>query len=126
MKIWVVEKGSYSDYRVVGVYTSEENAKKVCDFLNASDPYDEATFAEWPLDPAVTELNQGLKQYLVHIKKDGEVSHCEPWDAVSSYLSGSVSRWKEVMIAIVWATDEKHAVKIANEKRAEWIALGKW
>jgi hypothetical protein len=31
--VWVIEQGSYSDYRVVGVFTSRENAKRVADAI---------------------------------------------------------------------------------------------
>ena len=32
--VWVIEKGSYSDYRVVGVYSTQERAKLVCEHIN--------------------------------------------------------------------------------------------
>jgi len=31
---WVVEQGEYSDYRVVGVFTSKANAQVVADAIN--------------------------------------------------------------------------------------------
>lgn len=34
--IWVVEQGEYSDYRVVGVFSSQESAQVVADKLNGN------------------------------------------------------------------------------------------
>jgi len=33
--VWVVEEGEYSDYRVVGVFSSKENAQLIADAVNA-------------------------------------------------------------------------------------------
>lgn len=132
--VWVVEEGEYSDYRVVGVFTSEANADLIASRVGG-------TVAEWPLDPAVAELNQGLRVYAVQMQKDGTVDRCERQD-LSAYgieTAGSVTMWRrsqapayagkgiaDVMNANVWAADKTHAIKIVNEHRAEFIASGKW
>jgi hypothetical protein len=138
--VWVIEKGSYSDYRVVGVYTSEEKARIVCDAINKTDgEYDEAEIAEWPLDPAADEINQGMTQYLVYMRRDGTAERCEP-RSLSAYGIGEQSYiWKrsdarafqgvavaDVLVSTVFATDEKHAIKVANERRMQMIAMNQW
>lgn len=35
MSVWVIEQGEYSDYRVVGVYSSRENAERIAEKINA-------------------------------------------------------------------------------------------
>lgn len=139
MDVWVVEQGEYSDYRVVGVFSSKENAQRVADFLNASEYGDDCTVAEWTLDPAIAELNKNRKQFTFQMQKDGTVDSCEPQPPLASALESCVRMWRrstapayvgkgvaDVLTGTVWAKDEKHAIKIANEHRAEFIASGEW
>lgn len=136
--VWVVEQGSYSDYSVCGVFSSEENARLVADAINKNDS-DEATVAEWPLDPAVRELRQGMSQWIVWMHRNGTTERCEAWKISSYELGGSVDVWErskaittsyagkpDVLRATVWARNAEHAVKIANEKRTQMIATGEW
>ena len=55
--IWVIERGSYSDYRVLGVFSTKANAERVLAMIEPDD--DPPSITEWPLDPAVTELGCG-------------------------------------------------------------------
>lgn len=134
-QIWVVEQGSYSDYRVVGVFTSEKNAKLIADKINAGDTYDKATIDCWPLNPAVSELNAGMEMWDVYMLRNGDTERVEKYDGMLSYeLNGSCELWKRpkhmkqpwVLRSSVWATDQKHAVKITNERRIAMLAANKW
>lgn len=132
--VWVVEEGEYSDYHVVGVFTSEANANRIASLTGGD-------VAEWPLDPNIAELNQGLQIYSVQMHKDGSVDHSKKQE-IDSYgmaTTGVVNIWErskapafqgkgvdDVLVARVWAKDEQHAIKIANEYRAQFIASGKW
>lgn len=138
--VWVVEEGEYSDYRVVGVFSSKEYAQQIADVINGTGGYRDATVAEWPLDPAVHELRQGFKRFVVDMRKDGTVERCEQQTISGYQLSGDVHIWRrtqapafrgnpdkpDVLQAEVWAEDETHAVKIANEHRTQKIASGEW
>lgn len=147
--IFVVEQGEYSDYlrlkyhgRVTGVFSTRENAQKIADAINVSDNgYSEATVAEWPLDPGIEELNQGMHLYYVVMQKDGTIDRCERQNALNGYdLNGEIRMWhktksiaykndknvQDVMTATVWASDDVHAVKIVNEHRTQFIADGRW
>lgn len=140
--VWVVEQGSYSDYRVVGVFSTEENAQQVAAAVNTPEEDkwgDGATVSEWPLDPAVDELRQGFAMYSVHMLEDGTTEKVER-EAVHGYgITGSLVMWrrstarayrgkdaKDLLDATVWAKDEDHAIKIANEHRTRMIATGEW
>lgn len=137
--VWVIEQGSYSDYRVVGVYSSAKNAQLVADRLNAGERYgDDATVAKWPLDPAIAEINAGLSQWLVTMAYDGTVEQVRPTTSSSYDLGGDLGVWQrtkapawkgqpisDAIHGTTWATDEQHAVKIANERRIQEIASGK-
>lgn len=142
--IWVVEQGEYSDYRVIGVFSSKEHAQLIVDAIKASaeNAYSsDATIAEWPLDPVVSELRQGLRLFLVDMRKDGALERCERWTISGYELTGYVRMWRrtkapafvgnqadnpDILQAMVWAKDEEHAVKITNEHRAQFIASGEW
>jgi hypothetical protein len=144
--VWVVEQGQYSGYRVVGVFSSEGNARLIADALNAPEEgkyvpgHDVASVAEWPLDPAVAELNAGHYRFNVTMLRDGTVEGIgrEP---IEWPVSAEVAMWKraypakdaggkatevETLNGTVWAKDEAHAVKIVNELRAQMIASGEW
>lgn len=149
--VWVVEQGSYSDYRVLGVFSSREFAQQVADAINAPDEDgysgEEATIAQWPLDPVIHELRQGFAQYFVRMYEDGTVDFLQknkitgdssPLDPRGACKS-RVSIWRrsqelyykergfqDILQATVWAKDEQHAVKIANEHRTRMIASGEW
>lgn len=139
--VWVIEKGEYSDYRVVGVFTSKENADDMAARINESETYGEpATVAEWPLDPAIRELRAGFQPYHVWMLRDGTVERCDRTD-VSTYdlASASCELWRrskapaykgkgieDCLKATVWAKDDKHAIKIVNEMRTEMIAMNRW
>jgi hypothetical protein len=138
--IFVIEQGSYSDYRVVGVFSTRENAEMVAEKINAGQTYgDEATVAEWPLDPAVSELNQGMSQFRVLMRKDGHVEECKAQEFDSYDIKPNTREWERedaiayrgkdipnVLQATVWATDEKHAIKIVKEHLFQMLALGQW
>ena len=71
--------------------------------------------------------------------RDGTVEKINK-QGVSSYdLAGACQIWRrsqapayrgtgvqDALDATVWATDEQHAIKIANEKRIQMIAGDKW
>jgi hypothetical protein len=131
--VWVIEDGDYSDYHVVGVFTSLQAAQTVRDAIG------EGTIAEWPLDPAVSELNQGLRFFSVRMLRDGTVEQAEPTSLQSYSIGKECWIWrrsiapayrgtgvKDCLCHSVFAEDEKHAIKIMNEKRLQMIAMGRW
>jgi hypothetical protein len=142
--VWMIEDGEYSDYHVVGVFSSREKAKKICDIINGPPDEDgylfkDATIRKVSLDPAIHELNEGLNIFHVCMDHSGNIERCSLGKIDSYDVSGSGLRvWertkapayrdKKVSDAIngsVWAKDKDHAIKITNEYRAQSIAMGK-
>ncbi len=139
MTVWVVEQGEYSDYRVVGVFSSEVNARRIAAALNGAYPSSPAWVAEWPLDPAVADYNSGHRRFLVWMRRDGTIERSELSEMTGYQLGGSVEIWRrsqapayrgkgveDCLQADVWAIDLTHAVKITNEHRIRLIAEGLW
>ena len=140
--VWVVEQGEYSDYRVVGVFSTRANAQMVADKVSRPGAYEQATVSEWPLDPFIDEVCSGRKQFYVCMAKDGTTRACR--EINPPHHSGNLNRAgigttadviktgngtdasSSALIALVWAKDEKHAIKITNEHRTRMIATGEW
>ena len=130
--IWVVENGEYSDYHVVGVFSTKENAERVNALTGGR-----GRVSEWALDPAIAELNKGYHFYSVAMSKDGTVRNVEREDEVATYHiqdARVMQPWVDMhdhskgtyIIDHAWARDDAHAVKIVNERRAQMIANGEW
>ena len=132
--IWVVDDGEYSDYHVIGVFTTKGMARDVARAFKLGDD----SIHEWPLNPGVAELNKGLWQYTVVMLRDGSTERITRKDELydlelSSYLwdrpnapAYAGRNIPAALVATVWARDDKHAVKIANERRTQMIANGEW
>lgn len=120
--VWVVETGEYSDYRVVGVFSTEENAQLMADRVCGS-------VEEWPMDPWIDHINQGLVPYYVDMSTDGTINRITElrWSRSHPYETNLLFYHQQrSIIGTVFSTDEQHAIKIANEVRAQYIAEGKW
>lgn len=146
--IFAVEKGSYSDYRVIGVFSTREAAEKLAAWTNAgASRMDVAEVAEWVLDPPCERMNAGLTLWAIDMHRDGRVESGfelsrgidddyreeqrlkDDW-APSLASAGQwvpmVKTGKRRLYAAVLATDKDHAIKIVNERRGQMIAMGEW
>jgi len=135
--VWVIEQGSYSDYRVVGVFSSRKNAQLVMGKITNS--YDTPSIAQWDIDPCVERINAGLTNWIVTMLRDGTLERCEATGFSAYHLSDALNIWRratapaykgkgieDCLNGTVWAKNQKHAVKIANEIRTQLIATNKW
>lgn len=137
--VWAIEEGDYSDYHVVGVFSSKENAEKIL-ALREKENYSLPTIAEWVLDPCIPELNSGLTTFRVVMWRDGTTEEALPTEVSFYSLRDKAVLWKrstarayqgsnykpDCIYHTVWAEDETHAVKIMNEIRTQMIANGEW
>lgn len=129
MKVYVVGAGEYSDWHVVGVCTSLEKGELLKQ-LHAG------TIQEFEVDK-IPEYPPGMRYWCVSMKKDG-TAECvcknieeekrngkwgEGWHKGWSPVRYSRAKWINFYC---WAKDEKHAIKIANERRAVLIERGDW
>jgi hypothetical protein len=119
--VWVVETGEYSDYRVLGIFSTEENAQKIADLVDGD-------VSEWPIDPWLEQLSQGRRSFRVEMMMDGtgiRVSEM-PWgnhhkDEFSLVRNRNSA---DLLIGNVFARGDQHAIKIVTEVRAQYIASG--
>lgn len=121
-KVYLVTDGDYSDYHVLGVYATTEKAEEA-KLLYAADN----DIEEYELD-AVPDSPPGLVPFVVTITFSGDVRDAYRESADQFSPRWHVANWDRNPCGrfYMWARDEQHAVKIANEWRAQIAALGLW
>lgn len=124
-KVYLVTDGYYSDYHVLGVYATMEKAEQA-KLLYAADN----DIEEHELD-AVPDSPPGLVPFVVTTTFSGDVrtiyresadQFSPRWHVANWYGDSSDPCGRFYM----WARDEQHAVRIANEWRAQNAAPGLW
>ena len=112
--IYVLTEGDYSDYHIVGVYSTKELAKE------AQSLYEYSQIEEYDLDN-IPEHPPGMTAWFVGIS-DGKLddittSQVSPFEVIVpsekeyEYHDGTASYF-----VYCWAVDEDHAEKIALDK----------
>lgn len=139
--IYAVSRGSYSDYRIVALFSTKAKAQGYIAAVKF-DSYDDAEIEEFQLDPDTADLLQrGYSVWRVVMLRDGSTERVDRtdnsqydvedaptfhiWERTKAvaYIGKGIP---DALVASVWAKSEKAAVKIANEKRAQMIASGEW
>jgi hypothetical protein len=125
-KIYVVSRGSYSDYRVEALFSTEEKADNYISATKArnhswNDPFKEEFVLDCP-------RKIWTKKY-VSIEKNGAA--LVYYTDVDIYDRPGFNGWDNTKSPpalnwIVQTKSDKRAIKVANEKRAQIIALGLW
>lgn len=125
-KIYVVTAGDYSDYRIVAMFSTKKLAQSFIDSFAASTVYDRFNdVEEYELNPFKSDLSAGRKPYIVRMCKDGQVKQVKLVEASDFHQSDRYSYGNEINISC-FANDETHAIKIANERRVQIIAMNRW
>lgn len=116
MKCYIIEQGFYSDYRVVGIFSTRENAEKMLAFINSTEQWDDPEITERDFDPGISELNEGMNQYLVRFTATST-------DVERTYgLNNEDHQWNAGACYYCWAKDDNHAIKIASERHLQYEA----
>jgi uncharacterized protein (TIGR02996 family) len=119
--VYLVSRGEYSDYRVTGVFSSETDAVRVMEACGGVEEFND--LEEFTLDEGADPAARGLKSFGVAMDADGnnaKVSASQ--DMTESVHLSSPIYPPRYFSADVWARDEAHALKIANEKRIAALA----
>lgn len=120
--VWLVTRGEYSDYSVVGIFSSKENALKYSKHIpDVHGP------VEVEVDGLLPELNT-TRYWIIDMERDGTVIEAYSRPVDYKYITcdfdvylGSGSRPKYNWIGK--ADSREHAIKICNEKRIQHIAM---
>ncbi len=125
--VFLVTRGEYSDYRVCGVFTDKKLAQKYIDsFVKI---YKEFRIENYTLNPYQHELKNDYKPFFLRMTKEGNCTEIRIKDSSYGFEEENIYFGfdidKDLCISI-FAKDEKHAIKIANEKRVQLIASNRW
>jgi len=126
-KVYIVTSGSYSDYQIDGVFSTEERAEA---FITATGLYD-GRAVRWDVDLDAEKIDRGLVHYKVDMDIEGNVRHMKKSTPVCperafGRIRGYDHKGSQWLEAYIWARNEEHAVKIANERRTRILALNLW
>lgn len=125
MTLYIITSGEYSDYRINCVFLDHELAKEAVKIMGSG-----CRIEEYEASTELPEsLNPGLYHMQVNMNVYGDTSyvgHCDSTSEIHNpylpYISWGVGMVKFEM----WALDDEHALKIANERRLKLIALNAW
>lgn len=128
--IYLVSRGSYSDYTVYAAFTSEAAASAAIEAHAAAETYEPFFVETVPMNPDV--LSNGKPAWGVHMDYDTG-DNAEAGQLGLSEIIGGLDddqvfrrfRAKELEIfwCQCWADDDEHAIKIANERRVQHKAM---
>ena len=116
------------NYGIDAIFDTKELAQA---FINSfNDKYNDFNdIEEYGLNPSELDLKANRKAFNLVMDKDGNLQRIEHSYSAYSHKYGleiSFTNKKDFMNVNCFADDEKHAVKIANEKRTEILALNRW
>lgn len=136
MKVYAVNSGIYSDYRIHAMFSTKEKATEFMFFFHDSD-YNE--IEEYTLDPPYVDLKKrGYSIWFILMLRDGTVEKVIRREG-DGYETDMPLIWERTKVPAyrgkgvpdclrdeVWAKSEKHAIKIVNEHRTRMIANNEW
>lgn len=133
MKVYIVGDGVYSDYGIRGIFSTKEKAMHAKEFWHTDIDIEEIeldSLPEHPLGCFMFQVLMDRNGCFIHPNRgaysgfpDSGVQRCSPDDR---WGDSRCTALKDHWVFWVWARDEKHAIKIANERRTALIAAGKW
>jgi hypothetical protein len=117
MKVYVITKGDYSDYHICAVATDSDKAEKLAEAFG--DRFGKAFVEEYDTEEHA-ELLDGKKAYAIVFDKCGNVIQLKIDDpdttpCIRELYDGSV-------LVELFAKGIDAAIKIAAERRAQWLA----
>jgi hypothetical protein len=133
---YMVTQGSYSDYKVIAVFTKEEDAQEFVKLLTQhKDTYeDDFEVEKIDLNPTkmVDMLSKSYQRFLIRMNREGSVLYKTILNSYNNLAStfnlnyGTPLHNEISLDAKVWAKDLYHAIKSTNEHRTMLIANNQW
>lgn len=126
--VFLVTRGDYSDYRVCAVFTEKSLAEKYIDSFKINS-CEEFRIEIYQLNPFSFELKNDYKPFFLRMKRDGECTEIYVSDSPYGFENENIDIGFDIhknMYISIFAKDETHAIKIANEKRVQLIAEDLW
>jgi hypothetical protein len=125
MKVWVLTSGEYSDYRIHGVFSSEQTLKATKEKIDGPGGWSEWNEPEeYELDNLLNLVSKGFKKWYIRFDASANVERIAPSEILVDSSPGAEASFSKpgvVQIELL-ATSEEDALKIASEKRREFLA----
>jgi hypothetical protein len=115
MKVYLITAGSYSDHHVCGIFSTKEAAEAVLDLFE-----DSPSVEEYELD-LFRPHPEGWKPWGVWMGLNGTIACKQDITGFEEIVCDSAHADDGIRV-FLWAKDEDHAIKVASERRARWIA----
>ena len=118
-KVYIITKGSYSDYHICAVTLNRDTAEKLAKKYS-EDELGEALIEEYVLDD-FTKCERYM--YCVCFNEWGISCNFDEYEHTEKIVYNKNARTSvNRMVVYVKAKDEEHAKKIAQDRRAEYLA----
>lgn len=133
MTLYVVTEGEYSDYHIVGIYSTKEQAEKIKKYRSGL--YEYPDIEEWELNGYIPEDIDYAREYYRITYNDRQYGQgfwdCKRFTKIGKEniqdcpwtLHESFPLWFRIDIPCDRVKDEQHAIKIAQDKLAEIKAM---
>ena len=115
MKVYVIEKGMYSDRHIIGVVETEEEAKKICNVISTNQEEDWVEYTEYDTHQFAT----GRLRYRVYDCGDEWEAIYDDYDLLAMYKD-NVEEYSGSYV--IYANSPQQAIKIAQDMKAEKLA----
>ena len=118
IKVYIVTEGEYSDYGIIGVFSTKDKAEKFVEEFGGD-------IEEYGLD--ILCLMKNKKIYSVKMTKEGVATVIlEDYCCIEDCINKRYGFDNKNMYFYCFAKDKPHAIKIANEWRTNLIANNQW
>lgn len=121
--VYLVTDGEYSSYNVLGICDTKKQAEYAKRLFNSNNDIEEFELNGLPDHPP------GMCMFRVKMDESGNNRYGYEFQTCQICPTNGAEGWRpyrQEIVFTVWAKDAKHAVKIANEKRIQLLASGKW
>ena len=114
-KVYVITKGVYSDYHICAV-TSNKKTAEILRKTYSENSWDDAKIEEWDLNGDPEEIRIMFRVVFGNIETTCEFDEYENREAIYC------PKGSGVITVYVRAKDKESAIKIAAERKAEYLA----
>lgn len=123
MNVYVLTQGEYSDYHIIGIYSTAEKATEMCDAIRANNTFgDEPQIEEYKLD----ELNPSMGYVCVGYTPERNTIRSYGFDFISGHDAfNSYGNPPEFICFLSYSTrlsDPDVLLKAAQDRYMKWKA----
>ena len=123
MKVYILTQGEYSDYHIVGVYSTKEKAQELCDAMRTNGTlWDEPQVEEYEMDELTPTMGY------IHIGYTPENNSIHSYGFTFAHISDSIfpyAKPPEFMCTLPYSprlSDPKVLLKAAQDRYMQWKA----